>query len=259
MTLAALQQDFRGWLTTGSGEASSRFAPDAQAGLQVYQNNYRAALMACLEDSFPRTLAWIGSDGFRSAAARHIDDCPPDSWSLDHYASHFPAALAEACPDDPEVAELAALELALADAFVGRDAEPMDAACLPDIDWDHAVLRWVPGSRLLPMLTNAPAIWSALAAEVEPPAAAMYPEPATVMIWRQAETSCFRLLDPLEAHIAPGLFDGMGFAEICARLVTDLGEREGVQASGTWLGRWVADGLLAALTDGTNHCCRSRT
>ena len=244
MKLAALQQDFEGWLVTGSEDAAARFAPEAQAGLLVYQNNYRASLMACLEESFAQTLAYIGGEAFAALAAQHIDARPPNSWSLDHYAAHFPAALAEALPDDPEVAELAALELALAEAFVGPDGAALTLAQLPEVDWDQAVLRWVPSARLLAMATNGPAIWSALTAEHQPEQAIILPEPATVIIWRQDETACFRTLDPLEAELAPALLDAMAFADLCARLISQLGEAEGVQTAGALLGRWVAEGLL---------------
>ena len=52
----------------------------------------------------------------------HVARVPPSSWTLDAYPRDFPATLAPLYPDDPEVAELAVLELALAEAFVGADA-----------------------------------------------------------------------------------------------------------------------------------------
>jgi hypothetical protein len=244
MSLLALQGDFRAWLETGSDEASARFAAEAQSGLLVYLNNYRAALMACLDESFPRTAQWIGPDAFRTAAARHIDARPPDSWSLDHYAAHLPLALAGQWSDDPEVGDLAALELALGDAFVGADAEALTPDCLPLVDWDKAVLRWVPTARLLVVRSNALAIWSALVAEVEPPRPCRLPQAQAVLVWRQAHVSCFRALEPLEHEIAERFFAGIGFDDVCNRLVHACGEADGVRTAGTWLGRWVADGLL---------------
>lgn len=244
MSLLMLQSDFRAWLTTGSDEASARFAPDAQAGLLVYQNNYRAALMACLEESFPHTRAWIGDETVRSVAATLIDARPPDSWSLDHYAAHLPAALAEALPDDPEVAELAMLEQALAEAFVGPDADALTPDHLAAIDWDSARLCLVPTARLLTIATNAAAIWSALSSDLEPPPAEALAAPATVLVWRAGHISCFRALDAVEARLAHDMREGMAFADVCARWVGRYGEAEGIQAAGTWLAQWVGDGLL---------------
>lgn len=247
MSLAALQHDFAQWLTAGSDEAASGLGPEAGPGLRVYRNNYHGALMACLEESFAQTLAWIGSKDFRFAAALAIDARPPDSWSLDHYAAHFPAALAGAFPDDPEIADLAALELALTDAFVGPDPDPLTVADLPAIDWEHAILRWVPTARLLPMRTNAPAIWSALSAGNAPPAAARLPERACVLVWRQEQTTCYRALDPLETGVAESLTEGTPFTQMCLHCVTALGEAEGVQAAGGLLGRWVTEGLIVSI------------
>jgi len=52
MSLLELQQDFRAWLAEASDEAAERFGEAARPGLSVYQNNYRAALTACLSDTF---------------------------------------------------------------------------------------------------------------------------------------------------------------------------------------------------------------
>lgn len=244
MTLGALQQYFEAWLTSGEDHHAALFAADAQPGLIVYQNNYRAALMTCLEESFAQTAAYLGTAAFRAAAARHIDDCPPSSWSLDHYAAHFPAALAAAFPSDREIAELAMLELALSDAFVGPDCEALDAADLPGLDWDRVIVRWVPTAGVLRFDTNAAGIWSALSAGTSTPPAAG-PLPASVLVWRFQETSCFRTLDAVEADVAPLMLDGVGFSDLCALLIAKLGEEAGIEAAGSLLGRWVADGLIA--------------
>lgn len=247
MSLLILQSDFRAWLETGTEEASARFAPEAQAGLLVYQNNYRASLMACLEESFPQTLAWIGEQAFRSAAATLVDDRPPDSWSLDHYAAHFPDALAVALPNDREIAELAALEQALTDAFIGPDAATLTPAQLADIDWDTAVLRLVPTARLLTFTTNAAAIWSALSSDIEPPSAEVLTAPTTLLIWRAGHMSCFRSLDRVEDEVMRDMINGLTFLDVCTRLVSALGEANGIMKAGTWLARWAADSLLTKI------------
>ena len=49
MSLLALQRDMRAWLICEDTPAAKRLGVDAAAGLRVYQNNYRAQLVACLE------------------------------------------------------------------------------------------------------------------------------------------------------------------------------------------------------------------
>ncbi|MBK6298936.1 MAG: putative DNA-binding domain-containing protein [Sphingomonadales bacterium] len=212
-------------------------------GFWVYQNNYRASLMACLGE-VSQTLSWIGDQAFRGVAARLIDDRPPDSWSLDHYAAHFPGALAEAMPEDPEVAELAMLEQALADAFVGQDAIALTPDQLAYIDWDTAMLRLVPTVQLLTINTNAAKIWTALCSGIEPPTATVLTTPATLLLWRAGHMSCFRSLDRIEYELISDMFSGLTFTDVCGRLVSALGEAEGLMTAGKWLARWAADGVL---------------
>ena len=244
MTLAALQQNFQAWLTDGTGEAAGRFPEDALPGLAVYQNNYRSSLVACLEETFPQTRAWVGEESFLAMAAEMIDAHPPTSWSIDHHATHFPAALAAICPDDPELADLAALELALADAFVGPDADPLGVTDLSDMDWDSVILQRVPTARLIPLSTNAAAIFSALSAGTEPPSADVLSEPATLLVWRQAHVSCFRMLDPPEAAVIATLAQPRAFAAICQDLGDTRSGEEAAALAGAWLGRWVVDGMV---------------
>ena len=77
MTLIDLQRDMRHWLMHEDAGAAARLGPDAAPGLRVYQNNYRAQLAACLEDSFAhRTRAWIGGTAFHQAVIAHVDRFP---------------------------------------------------------------------------------------------------------------------------------------------------------------------------------------
>ena len=64
MSLLALQRDMRAWLACEDTSAADRLGTAAASGLRVYQNNYRAQLVACLEEGFAQTHAWIGGDAF---------------------------------------------------------------------------------------------------------------------------------------------------------------------------------------------------
>ena len=247
MSLLALQRDFRSWLTTESADAGARLETDPAPGLSVYLNNYRASLMGCLAESFKITRAWLGDEAFEAAAANHIDRLPPHSWTLDAYARDLPATLALRYPDDPEVADLARLECALGFAFVGRDADAIDPATLTAIDWDTAVLRFVPTLDLLDVTTNAAAIWSAITSEERPPAAALLPEPTCIAIWRNALTPAFRTLDIDEASALRLMMSGRGFGELCAILIDQHGEEEGPAMAGAFLGQWLRDGTVSAI------------
>jgi hypothetical protein len=247
--LTLLQKDFRDWLRHADAEAGSRLDLADARGLAVYQNNYRASLMACLEDSYPQLLAWLGDTAFHTAAAHHIDEYPPSSWTLDDYPAGFPADLRAQFPGDPEIADLAELEWRLAECFVAADASVLDLSTLGDIDWENAQLQLTPSVSLLTMQTNATQIWSALAGGNNPPPAVLLSEPVTLVIWRQDYISCFRLLDPPEHKFLTRLQIGASFGEICAGLVEDQGDKEGIARAGSLLAGWARDHLLRIPAD----------
>lgn len=239
VSLLALQQNFRAWLTSEAGEVAARFGERARPGLGVYLNNYRAQLLACLSASYPILRAWIGDTAFEGAAARHIDNVPPHAWTLDAYGLDFPETLETLYPADPEIAELARLERELAAAFVGRDAAPVVPADLADIDWDTATIHFVPTFALLPVTTNVAAIWSAISSDEAPPPAARLPEPANLAIWRHGLTPKFRTIPPAEADAMRHVREGGTFAALC--------DKQGPTMAGSFLGQWLSEGLISRI------------
>lgn len=239
MTLLALQRDFAAFLRGGD-------ADHAPPGMRIYQNNYRAQLCACLEDAFARTCDWIGTKAFEEAMIRHIRRIPPSSWTLDAYPRDFPDTLALLYPNDPEIPELAWLELALADAFVGPDAASLSPADAAKVDWEEAALHFVPTLDLRVMRSNAADLWLALAAGEAPPATAFYEERRVLIVWRQDQVSRFRLIDESEEQAILLARSGVNFAGLCQMFVAQLGEEAGIQLSGSYLGQWLATNLLDA-------------
>lgn len=247
MSLAMLQRDFRSWLVNGSDVAAARIGPAAQPGLLVYQNNYRSQLVDCLEDAFFRVKLWLGDTDFLAATVAHIDRVPPSAWTLDAYPRHFPETLTALYPDDPEVAELAWLDQALAEAFAGRDASPLAPEALGDVDWDRATLHLAPTIGIATVKTNAAAIWSALSAGETPPAAARLADPATLLVWRHGFTPCFRTIDRDEHVALRQILAEPCFAMLCTALIGHLGEAEGIASAGACLAQWLDDGLLVGV------------
>jgi Putative DNA-binding domain len=246
MNLAELQHTMGAWLS-GDELAVSRFEVKARAGLDVYRNNYRAQLVACLSDTFARVKAWIGDEAFLSCAATYIDAVPPNDWTLDKYGHDFPQTLQKVYPTDAEVSELAWLDRAMADAFVAADAEPVTATSLADVDWADARFELTPSLRLGTATTNSTALWSALSENGAPPLLERLPQSISVLVWRKGWNSCLRTLDDYESRSLQAALAGASFGEICATSVTALGEQEGVRAAGGHLARWLQDGLIVRL------------
>jgi hypothetical protein len=250
MRLAELQRDFRSWLVTASDDAAFRLGADhAAAGLTVYQNNYRAQLVGCLEEAFPRVRQWIGEEAFLAAAIAHIDDHPPHAWTLDAYAVDFGQTLATTFPNNPDVHELAWIEQALSEAFVAPDAEPLTPEALANVDWDAARLRLAPSLVSHVATTNAEGIWSALWEETDPPESEMLEAPAGLIVWRKGYTSRLRQVDALERDALRQLQDDGSFAAFCELLVGRLGDTEGVARAGALLAQWLGSELIVGIEE----------
>ena len=246
MSLLALQRDFRAWLHLATPPFEPSLTTRMQAGLDVYQNNFRGQIIACLEESFAVTRAWLGDDAFLAVVVEHVEHSPPRSWSLDHYADGFPDALNRAYPRDAEVTELAMLEIALANAFVAVDAVPLMAPDLADVDWDQAKLYLSPTLSIHPLTTNALAIWSAIRSGTAPLPASLLPDVSAMLVWRHGETPQFRATDHTEANALRQVSSGVTFGSLCAGLV-DTGGDEPAMVAGRWLAQWISDGLIVAI------------
>ncbi len=242
--LADLQRDFRAWLTTGADEAAARFGDGATAGLAVYQNNYRAQLVGCLEQSFPQVRTWMGAEAFRSAAVAHIDDHPPHAWTLDAYAQSFPATLERLYPDNPDLHELVWIELTLSDAFVGPDAEPLSMDALGTIDWDTARLTLTPTFAMRAATTNAEEIWTSLQEQGAAVDSVMLDAPGGLIVWRRGYSAYLRQVDAIEYAALQEIGRSGSFATLCTLLVDTLGEDAGVAQAASLLMLWLSGGLI---------------
>ncbi|GEO01508.1 DUF2063 domain-containing protein [Novosphingobium sediminis] len=245
MSLLALQRDFRDWLVTGDDRAAA--ALGGGPGTAVYQNNYRTALVSSLAETFQRLVLWLGDEAFETAAARYIDARPPSSWTLDAYGEHFTDFVAAMWPDDPEVGEIALIDWTVGEVFVGPDAEALQPEALAVADWETARIHAVPSLQVLPIRTNADAIWQALATEETPPGAELAEPGTALLVWRQGLEPVFRRAEAHECDMLAWSATGEGFAAICARLADTLGEEAAVTTAGTLLGRWLAEGVVAAV------------
>ncbi|MGO4327469.1 HvfC/BufC family peptide modification chaperone [Cupriavidus sp. M-11] len=247
MNLAELQRDFRAWLVTASPDAARRLEPGGEAGVAVYQNNYRAQLVGCLESSFPLVHEWMGEDLFLAAAIAHIDLHPPHAWTLDAYADGFGQTLAAQYPDNPDLHELAWIEHALSQAFVSRDAAPLAMASMADVDWDTAHLRLAPSLAVRVATTNAERIWTALSEGESPPEGEMLAAPAGLIVWRRQFTCYLRQVDAIERDALISLQASGSFAALCTHLVERLGDSEGIARAGALLAGWLGSDLIASI------------
>ena len=248
MTLEALQRAFCAYLVDPDQARETLFAPAVSAlarrGLPVYHHAFRATLVECLRDTFEKTHAWLGDAQFDLAARTHVAAHPSASWTLAGYGGDFEQTLAVLYPDDPEVAELAWLDRALRTAFDGPDGACLDPVTLDGTDWDTAGFHLVPTLVFRRIVSNAPAIWSALAAEMPPPEPALLETRAVLSVWRHDLMPRFCTITDAEQRALELASVGEPFAGICAAVFPDA---EVAAAVGAMLGRWIGDGIVTRI------------
>ncbi len=226
-----------------------------RAGLAVYRNNYRAALVDALRDTYERTARWVGEDAFERAAAHHVITSPPASWTLDDAGAEFDETLAALFANDPEVAELAWLEWSMQCAFTAKDAEPLDVegftsatSGFGEEDWSGMRLTFAPGFTLREVDHDIAVLWNALAQDEFDNPDIVLAAPRYCLVWREGLRPTFALVETLEGEALAALAGGATYAGACTLLVERLGEEEGIAKAGGLLGRWVGEGLLTGIS-----------
>lgn len=255
MSLALRQEAFMAAILDEEAALPQQWTPRHAAGLDVYRNNYRSALVEAIAATFERTQRWVGEESFRRAAAHHLILNPPTSWTLDDAGEGFDATLAELFAGDPEVCELAALEWAMHRAFVAADRTSLTAADFAaqtadfgDNDWAALAFDFQPALRIIDVRHDVGALWNALALEdVSAPDIVLAAHHA-LLVWREQLRPTFRLADALDGEALALARSGETFGDICAMLAERLGPDEGVARAGFLLGQWLQDGLIVALT-----------
>jgi hypothetical protein len=253
-SLKELQDSFQRGILAGDdailGEVNDSVREKRTVLFGVYRNAYVARLAEVLGNDYEQLHAYIGDQAFAKLAKAYIDANPSDQRNARWFGRHLPAFARETAPfaNHPEIAEIADLEKALADAFDGPDAASLgidELAAIPAEDWPHLTFRPQPTAMRLTFGTNAAEIWSAVKDETEPPAPVRRPEPQAVLVWRHDLMARFRLLDAEEAMMWDEAAKGVRFGVLCEMVATFAGEDDAELRAATYLRGWVDNGMLA--------------
>lgn len=248
--LRDMQALFLAGVMRGDAAAERLIVDDNRVGaarrLDIYRNNYRASVTGILADHYERLHLYLGEEQFGRLAGAFVDAHPSTTRNLRYYGGGFADFLALRYPGDGELAELARLDWALRDAFDAPDADPLDTAAVGALGdgWIDVPLALVPSAQVVGASFNIAAIWNALEAGEEPPAAARLGEPATILVWRHADQPQFRSLSGDEADALALVAAGASFTGLSEAVLGRLGEATAMAALGGWLGCWLAEGLL---------------
>jgi Putative DNA-binding domain len=253
-SLKELQESFQQGILAGDdsilAEIKDGSKEERKVLFGVYRHAYVARLAEVLADDYEQLHAYVGDAGFAKLAKSYIAAHPSDRRSARDFGRHVPDFLKAdtAFAKHLELAEIAALEKALADAFDGPEAEPLSLAALaaiPPEHWTKLVFTPHPTAQRLLFATNAADIWSALRDETAPPPPRRLPEPQAILTWRQDVTARFRPLEPEEAMMWNEASAGTRFGVLCEMVATYGGEDGADFRAASYLKDWVDMGILA--------------
>lgn len=218
----------------------------------VYRNAYVVRLAEILGNDYELTHGYVGDANFAKLAHAYIAAHPSDQRNARWFGRHLPDFAEKTAPfaHHPEIAELAALEKALGDAFDGPDATPLtmgDFAAVPPETWPSLTFTPHPTAKRIRFATNAADIWLALKEEAAPPSPGHRPEPQSLIVWRQDFQARFRPLEPEEAMMWDEAAGGVRFGVLCEMVATFGGEDQADLRAATYLKSWIDTGMLAGV------------
>jgi uncharacterized protein (UPF0276 family) len=214
--------------------------------LAIYHHAYRARLSEVLADTFAKIYLFMGSQTFDLHAVQYAVTHPPLSRSLNRYGEQFPAFLNALYPHNPELVELAQLEWDLRTCFDGPNFPALGVAQAQADSaqsWLNRTQVLHPSVRLRLLYTNVAALWNAIDADAEVPAAIRQQTPSTLMVWRNQERPCFQTLGAQAAVLVQALARGSSIASACTEL-EEQNQAPQAQVLSLWLRDWLEEGIF---------------
>lgn len=222
--------------------------------LGVYRHAYGSRLVEFLENDFEKLRLFLGGDRFAQMARDYVASHPSDQPNARWFSRHLSEFLRTdpRYRDDVGAGDLAALELAINEAFDATDADVVTIGDLAGVPPDSfATARFLPNPsvRRLTIMTNAADIWPELGAEEGTVRAAEARDTMVeILVWRQDESSHFRELCVEEAMAVDAMRDGVPFGVMC-EMIAMMAEPDNaaVRAAG-YLRTWIDSEIIAGIT-----------
>ena len=243
------------WAELGRGpsELESLVKPGARLSavdrVEIYADMYFYRIRDVLRDEYKRVVAIVGDEAFHNLVTDYLIACRPAHPSLREAGARLPAflaqhALAERQPAAPDLAVLERLHL---DLYDGPDTEVLtldEVRALPPDAIATLHLRAIPGHAVVTSRFTLSTAWRALGAGEAQAPIRMIPE--TLLVWRQDLEVNHRPVDADEEPLLPMVRTGARLDQLCERLSETVAEERAPERAFQIVGRWLADGLIAA-------------
>lgn len=244
---AAFQDDLLGRPSDAVRHVRATSKASAETLLGVYREAYRLRLIEALSDDHPALLKLLGAEAFAALTRAYADAHPSRHPSIRWFGAALPDFLRTAAPwaERPWLAELAAFERALRDAFDAADAPPVGVeavAAVPAEAWPRLRLAFLPSLRRLDLS------WSVVRTWKEGAAPERLEAPVAWAIWRPQLVTEYRSLDPDEAWALDAAARGAAFAALCEGLLRWHAPEQAPARAAGLLRTWLEQGMLAGVS-----------
>jgi hypothetical protein len=211
---------------------------------RIYSDMYLFRLVDALREDYPQLARLLGADGFFALASDYVRGHPSRKPSLAHLGRELPSFLAARRNERADLPDLAALEWARAEAFVARDAQPLDSSALRALAESAATARIVlsPSVRLLSLRHDAASLWADLEAGRE--AGAPVYAPASLLVWRKGFEVFHAPISPEELESLQAVQRGATLGEACEPFAV---LPQPAQAALDAVASWCGEGLICGI------------
>lgn len=254
---ARQQADFQRGILTGDdavlGEILDGPREKRETLYGVYRHAYGSRLVEAMRNDHALLHSYLGDEMFDEMGHAYVKARPSEHPNLRWFSQGLPEFLKSAEPycNHPVLADLAALEKALNDAFDAAEGKVLDLAAMAAFapeQWNELKFQPHPSATRLDLSTNATAIWMALKNDETPPDAATLEAPSRILVWRRDTTPMFRELPAEEAMMWDEAGCGIAFGVLCEMLAT-YDDADGAAARGAgYLHGWITSSNLTAVS-----------
>ena len=252
---ARQQSDFQRAILTDDGSVLSEILDSPRENretlLGVYRYAYGSRLVEATRNDHELLHRFLGDEMFDDMGHAYVKARPSEHPNLRWFSQGLPGFLKSTEPysNHPVLADLAALEKALNDAFDAAEGAVLALEAMAGFapeTWNDLVFQPHPSAARIDLSTNAVALWMALKNDEAPPEVETLAGPARVLIWRQDATPMFRELPTEEAMMWDEASAGIPFGVLCEMLATyDDPDNAAARGAG-YLHGWITAGLLTA-------------
>lgn len=219
---------------------------DAGDRLAIYQHGYHARLCEALGHEFAGLRCLAGRQ-FEPLLYAYIDACPSQHYNIRWHGTGLADFLKQTRSDEPQLAEMAALDWAISKAFDAAD-EPSpglaELSSIPAESWANLQLFLQNNLLWLSETHNVDAFRRASDKGTKRPRLRRLAHPRHFMVWRHAMVVHYRRVASDEHAVLTAAQRGEPFAALCAILAGFHGESTALARMVTLLQTWLQAGLI---------------